>query len=76
MYLNLVGKIIGMLLEIDNFELLYMLEFFESFRFKVSCFFDFGVFVYLVREDEGRFRILGSSREKGLLFYDFFGFRL
>lgn len=37
MHPSLAGKITGMLLEIDNSELLHMLESPESLRSKVSC---------------------------------------
>lgn len=36
MYFFFVGKIIGMLLEIDNLELFYMFEFLEFFCLKVD----------------------------------------
>lgn len=36
MYFIFVGKIIGMLLEIDNLEFFYMFEFLELFCFKVD----------------------------------------
>ena len=38
MHPDLAGKITGMLLEIDNSELLHMLESTESLKAKVSCF--------------------------------------
>lgn len=38
MYPDLAGKITGMLLEIDNSELLHMLEHHESLKAKVSGF--------------------------------------
>lgn len=46
MYPDLAGKITGMLLEIDNSELLHMLEHNESLKAKVSC-------LYWSSEDTG-----------------------
>lgn len=67
MYPDLAGKITGMLLEIDNSELLHMLEHNESLKAKVS---------WLYRFSEDTATLLSSNKEyvfficlDGLLLY-------
>lgn len=54
MYPDLAGKITGMLLEIDNSELLHMLEHNESLKAKVS---------WLYRFSEDTATLLSSKKE-------------
>jgi len=49
MYPDLAGKITGMLLEIDNSELLHMLEHHESLKAKVIAEYEIGLMAVNVR---------------------------